>query len=154
MRSQPLPPEATVVAFGLVWSTNNDGTIATIDPATNQVVGTRVTVDQEVDAIAPAQDGLWVCTYYAGTVAFVDPAGRHVTKHLILGDNCSGIAYAAGSVWASRTQRGQVVKIDPTTAKIAGTVNVGSRPRDIAFGANSLWVVNEGSGTVSRIPLS
>jgi virginiamycin B lyase len=146
--------EATVVAFGLVWSTNNDGTIATIDPATNQVVGTRVTVDQDVDAIAPAQDGLWVCTYYAGTVAFVDPAGRQVTKHLTLGDNCSGIAYAAGSVWASRTQRGQVVKIDPTTAKIAGAVNVGSRPRDIAFGANSLWVVNEGSGTVSRIPLS
>lgn len=146
--------EATAFAFGLVWSTNNDGTIAAIDPATNQVSGQRVTIDQDVDSIAPAADGLWACTYYAGTVAFVDPASRRVTKHVGLGDNCSGIAYAAGAVWASRTQRGQVVKIDPATAKILGAIQVGSRPRDITFGANSLWVVNEGSGTVSRIPLS
>jgi len=146
--------EATAVAFGLVWSTNNDGTLATIDPATNQVVGARVTVDQDLDAIAAAPDGMWVCTYYAGTVAFVDPASREIVKRLTLGDNCSGIAYAAGAVWASRTQRGQVVKIDPASAKIVGAISVGSRPRDIAFGANSLWVVNEGSSTVSRIPLS
>ena len=145
--------EATAVAFGLVWSTNNDGTIATIDPATNQVVGTPITVDQDVDAIAPAPDGVWACTYYAGTVAFVAPAGSQVAKRLTLADNCSGIAYAAGSVWASRTQRGQIVKIDPATAKVTGVIKVGNRPRDITFGADSLWVVNEGSGTVSRIPL-
>jgi DNA-binding beta-propeller fold protein YncE len=57
-------------------------------------------------------------------------------------------------VWASKTQRGQVARIDPATAKVVGVIKVGSRPRDIAYGANSLWVVNEGSGTVSRIPLA
>src|SRR5262245_8585500 len=145
--------EATAGAFGLVWSTNNDGTIATIDPATNQVVGPRVAVDQDVDAIAPAQDGMWVCTYYAGTVALVDPASRQVAKRLAIGDNCSGVAYDAGAVWASRTQRGQIVQIDPATVKVTAAIQVGSRPRDITFGASSLWVVNEGSGSVSRIPI-
>ncbi|HKB19942.1 MAG TPA: hypothetical protein VKC65_02935 [Gaiellaceae bacterium] len=145
--------EATAIAFGLVWSTNNDGTVATIDPATNQVVGPRVTVDQDVDAIAQAQDGLWVCTYYAGTVALVDPGSRQIVRRLTLRDNCSGIAVAAGSVWASRTQRGQIVQIDPATVKVTAAIQVGSRPRDITFGASSLWVVNEGSGSVSRIPI-
>ena len=54
----------------------------------------------------------------------------------------------------SETQRGQIARIDPASAKVVGVIKVGSRPRDIAFGASSLWVVNEGSGSISRIPLS
>ena len=146
--------EATAVAFGLVWSTNNDGTIATIDPATNQVVGTPITVDQDVDAIAPAPDGVWVCTYYAGTVAFVDSggqAGREAAdpRRQLLGHRVRG-GLRLGEPNAARSDRRRSTR---RRRRSTGVIKVGNRPRDIAFGANSLWVVNEGSGTVSRIPL-
>ena len=122
-----------------------------IDAATDQVVGSRIPVDRDTDALAVSDRGVWVSTFYSGTVALIDPATRAIATRLTLPGQASGLLFAAGALWASVYDRAEVVRIDPGASRIVGSVAVGVKPRDLVSDGSSIWVVNELSDSVSRI---
>ena len=98
-----------------------------------------------------SDQGVWVSTFYSGTVALIDPSTRTIAKKLTLPGQASGLLFAGGALWASVYSGGEVVKIDPQAAKVVRSVTVGVRPRDLVSDGDHIWVVNEVSNSVSRI---
>jgi DNA-binding beta-propeller fold protein YncE len=144
-------PNVAAFAGGFLWSTNQDGTVAPVDPTTGIVAGTRISVSTDVDAIAVSPEGVWVSTFYSGTIALIDPATRSVVRKFDLPGQASGLAFTGGALWASEYNRARVVELDPATGKVTRTVAVGAKPRDLAFDGTSLWVVSEGANTISKL---
>lgn len=147
-------PAFTAVAFGLVWSVNQNGTVCTVNPATNAQAGPPIPVGDDVDDLSVAPGAIWVTTYNDGLLARIDPSTRGVIRTKKLGGRAAGVLAASdGGVWVSLYDRGVVERIDPASGRVTRTVRVGAEPRQIIEAAGSLWVANQGSGTVSRISL-
>jgi YVTN family beta-propeller protein len=147
-------PAFTAIAFGLVWSVNQNGTVSTVDPATDAQSGAPVQVGDDVDDISAGPDAIWVTTYNDGLLARIDPSTRAVTWSKKLGGRAAGVLAASdGGVWVSLYDRGVVERIDPESGSVIRTVRVGLEPRQIVEAAGSLWVANQASGTVSHISL-
>ena len=145
-------PAFTTVAFGVVWSVNQDGAVYTVDPASGLLAGQPIRIGDDVDAVSVSSDAVWVTTYNDGVLARIDPATRSVVWRKRLGTRLAGVLAATdGSVWVSLYDRGIVERVDPASGRVTRTVSVGDEPREIVEAAGSVWVVNQASGTVSRI---
>jgi DNA-binding beta-propeller fold protein YncE len=144
-------PNVAAFSGGLLWSTNGDGTVTPVDPASGAVAGARISISNDVDAIAVSPEGVWVSTFDSGTIALIDPAKRSVVRKFDLPGQASGLTFSGGALWASEYNRARVVQLDPSTGKVTRTVAVGAKPRDLAFDGSSLWVVSESANTISKI---
>jgi DNA-binding beta-propeller fold protein YncE len=136
----------------MIWVGLQDGSVVAIDPATNRVTGTAITVDPDVDALADSPAGLWVSTF-DGSVALLDPAARRVTVKRRLPGRGAGIAVAGGSVWASDWDHSFVLRFDPTSGALLGAVKTGQRPRESVAAGGYLWVADYADAAVTPIPL-
>jgi streptogramin lyase len=142
--------EALVGGFGLIWVTNQDGTLSTIDPAMNAVVGTKIVGDSDLDAVSAGGGAIWSTSFYGKSLLKIDPSSRRVLQRIQLGGEGGGVLFLDGSVWASVYDRGVVFRIDPSTGRVVRRVRVGVQPRDIVYDGRQLWTVNQGSDTISR----
>ncbi len=149
-----LPSGASMplVARGLVWVGLQDGSVVSVDPATNKLTGGAIAVDQDVDALADSPGGIWVSTF-VGSVALLDPTARRVAVKRKLPGRGSGIAVAGGSVWASDYDGALVIRLDPATGALLGAVKSGRQPRESAVAGGYLWVLDQADAAVTPIPL-
>jgi class 3 adenylate cyclase/ABC-type transport system substrate-binding protein/streptogramin lyase len=124
---------------GYVWSLNDGGSIAKIDPKTNEVV----------QAVPIGHDGGWTVGGGSVWVANADKPevirvnGQYgSTSHIALprpsdgsNPNPRGIAYGAGSLWVGQGQR--ILRLDPSTGKVRKTIP-----------ASDTWILRFGEGAL------
>ena len=124
---------------GYIWSLNDGGSIAKIDPKTNEVV----------QAVPIGHDGGW--TVGAGSVWVANADKPEVirvngqygsTSRIDLPKppdgstaNPRGIAYGAGSLWVGQGQR--ILRLDPSTGKVRKTI-----------AASDTWILRFGEGAL------
>jgi class 3 adenylate cyclase/ABC-type transport system substrate-binding protein/streptogramin lyase/predicted Ser/Thr protein kinase len=124
---------------GYVWSLNDGGSIAKIDPRTNEVV----------QAVPIGHDGGWTVGGGSVWVANMDKPevirvnGQYgSTSRISLPKpsdgstaNPRGIAYGAGSLWVGQGQR--ILRLDPESGKVRATIP-----------ASDTWILRFGEGAL------
>jgi class 3 adenylate cyclase/ABC-type transport system substrate-binding protein len=124
---------------GYVWSLNDGGSIAKIDPKTNEVV----------QAVSIGHDGGWTVGAGSIWVANMDKPevirvnGQYGSTSRIplpkpsdgSTPNPRGIAYGAGSLWVGQGQR--ILRLDPSTGKVRKTIP-----------ASDTWILRFGEGAL------
>jgi len=147
-------PTGVAVGPGLVWVSNADGTITTIDPATNQTAETIV-MDPLPSPVAPgdstfipsgvatSSSGVWVATA-RGYVAQVDPESGDVLAMLELGSVLGPLVAFEDTLWVSDIEHSQVVRINATTGLIEARLDLQASFMDA--GTDGLWIVTDAVG--------
>lgn len=149
-------PKAIAAAGALLWITdaipfNKNGSIVSVDPRSNRLVGRPIPLGRSPGALAAAAGSLWVADELDGTVTRVDPTRRRVVARIKVGRMPTAIAAGANGVWVANTADGTVSRIDPTTNRVTTTHWVGLAPRALTFGAGAVWVATTGDGSLRRI---
>jgi YVTN family beta-propeller protein len=140
-------PNFAVGAFGSLWVTVGDGTVARIDPNTNKVTDS-IRVGGEPGAIVAGAGNLWVGNYASSRLTKIDPRSETVAARVHLPGAVYGLAFGFGSVWASGEGWQGFVRLDPHSNKVIARGHSGGS--DIALGFGSLWVTDSGNG-ISRL---
>jgi YVTN family beta-propeller protein len=149
------------VAGGVVW-VHAAGTVARVDPATNAVVGERLRVPADAEAIAVGRGALWAASVAPGdigaagkdAVTRIDMATGRTVATIKVRRAPMDLAATPGAVWVTNSGGGgdSVARIDPETNRLAGRpVTTGASPQSLAVGGGSLWVANHDARTVTRI---
>jgi virginiamycin B lyase len=143
--------EGSIVAGAeSVWIVTDDkGTLARIDPATNTVVA-EVYVPSGSYGIAFGEGAVWVTSTAHDSVTRVDPQTNLIVETMPVGKAPRFIAAGLGAVWTLNQGDGSVSRIDPKTNKVVATIEVGvpGGGGEIAAGEGSVWV------TAFQFPLS
>jgi YVTN family beta-propeller protein len=134
---------------GAVWTAWGDSTVARLDPASAEVLGTAI-AGRSPSAIAYGEGFFWVANRGDNTVSQMSPNTGRETGVFHVGSGPSAIAVGGGEVWVADSVADSVTRIDPRSGASA-TIPVGHGPAGIAFGAGAVWVANADDGTVSRI---
>lgn len=110
-------------------------------------------------AVAPGGERLLVANQGAGTVSWVDPAGRRVVAEVATGDRPAGVAISPDgrigfvSHWYGSDVA--VLELRPDGVAVLGRVAVGPEPRGVAIGSDSAtgYVALGASNEVARVDL-
>lgn len=142
-------------AAGMVWATRDSsgprGDVVAVNPATNRIVGTPVTVGTGPDAIVSGFGALWVDntsvvlgrtapskTYPA--VSRIDPRTRRMTTEPFSGTPAAGF----GSLWiqtGAGSDSAAIVRYDPGTRRVIARIAV-PRVIGVAFGDGRVWAIS------------
>ena len=156
---------ATVAADATsVWLTNasagtagttSTGTVAHIDPVTNQVLAT-VNVGWAPADLVLADRAVWVTNRSSDSVTRIDPATNHAVATIRVGKGPRRIAAAAGSIWVANSEDGTVSRIDPATnaartIAIDPTRSPGILPAIAGLPDGTVWVVDSRRETLVEI---
>jgi YVTN family beta-propeller protein len=131
-------------ADGSLWVANTlSGTVARIDPATNQVSQSVPTEGAPTD-IAAGEGAVWVLNGFDGEVRAIDPRTNQVTTTTAVPEGSGGIAVGAGFVWVTNPLDVSVTKMNPESAEVVATIRFGppgsGSPETIAVGDRAVWV--------------
>lgn len=125
--------DAIAVADGLVWVTNYQGYLLRIEPKTNRVVGTAISVGYGGWAITVGAGALWVTHYEGGPTATRIELATGSAR--AIPPSVTGIqAVGAGSLWTPYVKR-----ISPASEKVIASINVGAY--QVVFWRGSLWAL-------------
>jgi YVTN family beta-propeller protein len=152
-------PKSIAPAAGLLWVVNatpfgKNGSLVSVDPRTNQLIGRPIPLGRSPGAIAVGAASVWVADELEGTLVRIDPKRRHVLARTKVGRTPTAVAVGAGAVWVANSGDGTVTRIDPATDRVTKTIWVGVAPRALRAGAGGVWVLSTGSGLLSRIDLA
>jgi virginiamycin B lyase len=139
-----------VIGAESVWvMTDDKGTLARIDPASNGIVA-EIYVPSGSYGIAFGEGAVWVTSTAHDSVTRVDPNTNVVGETIAVGKAPRFIAAGLGSIWTLNQGDGSVSRIDPKTNKVVATIEVGvpGGGGEIAAGEGSVWV------TAFQFPLS
>jgi hypothetical protein len=140
IKVSPQPNFATG-AFGSLWVTVGNGTVAQIDPSTNQVTE-KVRVGGNPGPIASGFGSIWVADGDSGRVSRISPKTGKVLARIRTPGGAYGLAVGFGSVWTSGVLWQGLAKIDPHTNRVIARHRADGN--DIAVGFGSLWVTGDG----------
>jgi DNA-binding SARP family transcriptional activator/streptogramin lyase len=134
-------------ADGSLWVANTySGTVARIDPASDEVVQSVPTDGTPTD-LAAGEGAVWVLNGLEGEVAAIDPRTNLVIASISVPEGSGGIAVGAGFVWVASTIDTAVKQINPATETIVHSIQLGprgsGRPKAIAVGDGNVWVGDE-----------
>ena len=124
---------------GFVWSLNDGGSLAKIDPRTQEVVQ-AVSIGHD-GGVTTGGGAVWVADADEPDVIRVDAQYGSTTRIPLpkLGDgtpmNPRGIAYGGGSLWVGQGPR--ILRLEPDTGKVQATIN-----------ANDTWLLRFGEGAL------
>jgi DNA-binding SARP family transcriptional activator/DNA-binding beta-propeller fold protein YncE len=134
-------------ADGSLWVANtNSGTVARIDPASDEVVQSVPTDGAPTD-LAAGEGAVWVLNGLEGEVAAIDPRTNKVMASIAVPEGSGGIAVGAGFVWVTNTIETSVTKINPASGLVVDAIRLGpmgsGSPKAIAVDAHFVWVGDE-----------
>ena len=135
-----------------VWVANeDDGTVARVDPDTNEVTGT-VEVGEEPRAIATGKGAVFVASAGDGTVTKLDADKvKPIGEPADLGGRPTSIAVATRGIWVADNNASTLTRLSPGTLKPLGKpIDVAARPRGVAVGLGSVWVASGAENVVQR----
>ncbi len=153
------------VAFGdgAVWALTCDsgcsgdrrdstGSALRIDPASGEVMASLSL--ENPSKIVVGEGGVWVISFWDGTVTRIDPASSQVVATIELQlpfavcENCPDprdflpldVAVGDGAVWVD-TARGVLARIDPATNQVEDMIRLPAEgPARVAVGEGAVWV--------------
>jgi YVTN family beta-propeller protein len=149
-------PMVQVNAGGIFVLSWEDGTVSRIDPGTNSVRTTHLTIvgNEGPDSIAYGEGALWVTMYnpdnmVAESVERLDALTGNVLGRIQAGSGCD-VATSPGAVWTANERTRTIDRIDPATNQVVATVPVAGDVCGTAFAFGSVWVWAT-DATISRI---
>ena len=130
------------------------GSVAAIDPRTNEVVSV-LPVGPRPGPIAHGAGSLWLGNLDDRTLMRIDPRTGRILGTIALPATPTGIDVGLGAVWIAHGRSGQLSRVDPTFGRVTATVDLAGRAvyaptADVAVGAGSIWVAF-GKGTLVRV---
>ena len=133
-----------------VWLLSDiKGTLARIDPATNQVAA-EIAVAPGSVAPVYADGAIWISSPEKSVVTRVDPKTNAVTDTVEVGPKPRFITAGAGSVWTLNQGDGTVSRVDTKSKKVTATIECGipGTGGELAFGDGAVWA------TAFQIPIT
>jgi class 3 adenylate cyclase/ABC-type oligopeptide transport system substrate-binding subunit/streptogramin lyase len=124
---------------GFVWSLNDGGSLAKIDPRDGEIVQ-AVSIGHD-DGVTIGDGAVWVANADKPEVIRVDAQYGSTTRIPLpkLDDGTPmsprGIAYGDGSLWVGQGPR--ILRLDPDSGKVLATI-----------GANDTWILRFGDGAL------
>jgi len=149
------------VGEGSAWVTSQpDGTVTRLDPATGRRQGPAIDVGPQPTDIAVGAGAVWVANsgQMNGTVSRIDPESGEAGDPIeVARGQVFALAYGEGGVWvaASDELRGdqiEVTRIDPECSKPEGDFVRLDRPGlpvRLAAGAGAVWLAQAGGADIS-----
>jgi class 3 adenylate cyclase/ABC-type transport system substrate-binding protein/tRNA A-37 threonylcarbamoyl transferase component Bud32/streptogramin lyase len=137
---------------GFVWSLNDGGTLAKIDPRTEEVA--QAVPIGETEGLAVGGGAVWVADSTEPEVIRVDGQyGSTSRLHLPkLPDgstqNPNGIAYGAGSLWVLQGPR--ILRLDPATGDVRADI-ASDNASMLSFGEGALYAVASNDGDFFKV---
>lgn len=125
-----------------VWVISDEhGTIARIDPATNTVIA-EVYTGSAASGLAFDQDQLWVISATTNQIAKISAHTNLLAETINVGKAPVGVASGEGSIWTLNAGDATVSRVDPRINKVAETIKLGApiTGGQIAVGEGSVWV--------------
>jgi YVTN family beta-propeller protein len=139
------------VGESAVWFASGVGTVARIDPSTDDLLASDIVSGAAPAAIAAGEGSVWVANSGESTVSRLNPRTYSLVKTITVGRRSRGIAVGDGAVWVTAEGDDLVFRIDAASSSVTTIIPVGHGPTGIAFGEGAVWVANSAAGTVSRI---
>jgi YVTN family beta-propeller protein len=131
---------------------HDDGTVARIDPVTNQVIGTIDVGGQPFDMVV-GFDALWVADEARDSVTRIDPRTNRTIATIPVGRRPNGLAIGEGSVWVANVLGHTVSRIDPTANRVVTDIKIGllncCPVHDVEVAGGMVWAI--GFGAIQRI---
>ena len=149
------PPLRVGASKDAVWvSSERDGTLTRLDPASGEPVGEPVRIGVGVSGVAVGGRWLWVTVPRRGQLLRLDLESGRVLQRIRVGGAPGPIALGGGRVWvADEDGRG----VSAVNAQGGRVYRRGLAPRAeplrLAVGAGGLWVSSASTGNVRRIDL-
>ena len=147
----PGPPGRLAFGAGAVWAVGDAGTLARVDPASDQVTA-RIRVASRTAgarAVAVGAGAVWVAVSSPGVLVRVDPASNRATATVPLGRALRdpvGVVVAGGAVWvtccgreATGRRGGKLLRVDPGTLQVT-PISLPREPLGIAADNRQVWV--------------
>jgi len=127
---------------GSFWMlTDTHGTLARVDPDTNQVVA-EIYVPPGSFAVAFGEGAVWVTSTERNVVTRVNQYTNAIDASIPVGPKPRFLTVGEGGVWTLNQGDGSVSRIDPKTNKVSATIEVGvpGGGGEISAGEGSVWV--------------
>ncbi len=152
------PHGVAVNPGGNVYVTNfGSGTVSVINPATNTVTGSPITIGNGPSgvAVSPVTGLVFVTNFDSNTVSVIDPNTNTVTGSIPVGTGAYGVAVnPGGNIYVTNQFSNTVSVIDPATNTVTGSpIPVGLDPTGVAVNpvTGVVYVTNSLDDTVSVI---
>lgn len=129
-----------------VWAISDDkGTLARIDPATNSIVS-ELRLDPGCNSVQYEQEALWVTCPKQNRLLRINPKTNVVDKRIETAKEPIAVAFGDSHIWVLGNGEGKLSKIDPKTNKVVATIETGvpNGGGNIAFGDGHIWVTSAG----------
>ncbi len=125
--------------------------VAIIDPASNDVVGSISNVGGRPSAVAVGEGAVWVANEDERSLARIDPTSLAVER-TPLELTPTGVAVGGGAVWVAHGILGSVSRVGADGGVIATIPDAAPRASDgsIAVGEGTVWFVSA-SGVIAKI---
>ncbi|MGV1048590.1 MAG: protein kinase domain-containing protein [Solirubrobacterales bacterium] len=147
------PPLRIATSADAIWVTSErDGTLTRLDPASGEVVGEPIALGAGIAGVAFGEGSVWVTDPGAGEVLRVDPESGAVVKRIEVGGRPGPITYGSGRVWVADQGGGGVTAINARGGRVfkRGIVPR-TAPLRLAAGGGGLWVSSASTGSLRRI---
>jgi YVTN family beta-propeller protein len=130
------------------------GSVAAIDPETNEVVAV-LAVGARPGPIAHGARSLWIGNLEDRTLTRIDPSGPRILRTVALPATPTGIDVGYGAVWVAHGRSGQLSRVDPAFDRVTETIDLAGRAvyaptGGVAVGAGWVWAVF-GKSSVHRV---
>ena len=121
------------------------GSVAAIDPETNEVVAV-LAVGPRPGPIAHGAGSLWIGNLEDRTLTRIDPRDQQILVTVALPATPTGIDVRFGAVWVAHGRSGQLSRVDPAFDRVTKTVDLAGRAvyaptGGVAVGAGWVWAV-------------
>jgi len=126
---------------GSFWVlTDKKGTLARIDPATNQVVA-EIYVAPGSYAVAFGGDAVWVTSTEKNLLTRVNAQTNVVEETIPVGAKPRFLTVGEGAVWTLNQGDGSITRVDMKTNKVVATIEAGipGGGGEISAGEGSVW---------------
>jgi streptogramin lyase len=149
------PPLRIAAGSSGVWVTSErDGTLTRLDPATGEEVGGPVRLEPGIAGVAVGSRWVWVTVPRRGDLLEVAPDSGNVLRTVHVGGAPGAIALGGGRVWVADGDGAGITAVDSDAGRVDRRgLPPHAAPLRLAAGAGGLWVSSASTGTVRRIDL-
>lgn len=157
--SQPIavgtPPLRIAAASEAIWVTSEkDGTLTRLNPATGDVVGRPVRLGVGISGVTIGAGSVWVSDSPGGEVLRIDPRSGRVLARIEVGGKPGPIVFGGNRVWVADDEGAGIAAINAQSGQVVRRrLPPQAAPLRLAVGAGGLWVSSASTGNVRRVDL-